>query len=142
MVVGRGPPFAYWRKVGLQAYTKICSGVLCNIVVNIVIYCTFGLCLLSVRLRGDNVSRAAAQDMYMYCFVCGVDELGMARPSHCCSGFRVAQLFSCLCNTFANKSNVCPLHENSYTSTCKLNGKNSCLSLPHISPNWVIMGPT
>ena len=35
-VVGRGPPFAYWRKVGLQAYTKICSGVLCNIVVNIV----------------------------------------------------------------------------------------------------------
>ena len=35
-IVGRGPPFAYWRKVGLQAYTKICSGVLCNIVVNIV----------------------------------------------------------------------------------------------------------
>ena len=35
-LVGRGPPFAYWRKVGLQAYTKICSGVLCNIVVNIV----------------------------------------------------------------------------------------------------------
>ena len=24
-VVGRGPPFAYWRKVGLQAYTWICS---------------------------------------------------------------------------------------------------------------------
>ena len=24
-LVGRGPPFAYWRKVGLQAYTKICS---------------------------------------------------------------------------------------------------------------------
>ena len=35
-LVGRGPPFAYWRKVGLQAYTKICSGVLCNMVVNIV----------------------------------------------------------------------------------------------------------
>ena len=31
--IGRGPPFAYWRKVGLQAYSKICSGVLCNIVV-------------------------------------------------------------------------------------------------------------
>ena len=29
--------FAYWRKVGLQAYSKICSGVLCNIVVNIVL---------------------------------------------------------------------------------------------------------
>ena len=29
MLVGRGPPFAYWR--------KICSGVLCNIVVNIVL---------------------------------------------------------------------------------------------------------
>ena len=24
IVVGRGPPFAYWRKVGLQAYTWIC----------------------------------------------------------------------------------------------------------------------
>ena len=47
-IVGRGPPFAYWRKVGLQAYTKICSGVLCNIVVNIVT-------LLHIRrLRGDN----------------------------------------------------------------------------------------
>ena len=85
-LVGRGPPFAYWRKVGLQAYTKICSGVLCNIVVNIVM-------LLHIRVvRGDNavcVCRAAAQDMYMYCFGCGVDELGMARPSHCCSGFIV-----------------------------------------------------
>ena len=38
VLVGRGPPFAYWRKVGLQAYTKICSGVLCNIVVNIVMF--------------------------------------------------------------------------------------------------------
>ena len=39
-LVGRGPPFAYWRKVGLQAYTKICSGVLCNIVVKSLCYCT------------------------------------------------------------------------------------------------------
>ena len=42
VLVGRGPPFAYWRKVGLQAYTKICSGVLCNIVVNIVMYAHSG----------------------------------------------------------------------------------------------------
>ena len=84
-IVGRGPPFAYWRKVGLQAYTKICSGVLCNIVVK-------SLCIaLSVRLRDDNaVCVSAEQLMYMYWFGCGIDELGMARPLRCCSGFIVA----------------------------------------------------
>ena len=76
----------------MQAYTKICSGVLCNIVVNIVMLLHIRVVILSVRLRGDNAVCAAAQDMYMYmyCFGCGVDELGMARPSHCCSGFIVA----------------------------------------------------
>ena len=94
-IVGRGPPFAYWRKVGLQAYTKICSGVLCNIVVNIVMLLHIPVVILSVRLRVDNAVCVSAEQllkiyMYMYCFGCGVDELGMARPSHCCSGFIVA----------------------------------------------------
>ena len=47
-----------------------------------------------VIIRGEIavlcVCRAAAQDMYMYCFGCGIDELGMARPLRCCSGFIVA----------------------------------------------------
>ena len=64
-LVGRGPPFAYWRKVGLQAYTKICSGVLCNIVVNIVML--LHIRVLSVRLRGDNAVCVSAEQLLKIC---------------------------------------------------------------------------
>ena len=50
---------------------------------------------MSVRLRDDNAVCVSAEHLLkictcIACFGCGVDELGMARSSHCCSGFIVA----------------------------------------------------
>ena len=77
-IVGRGPPFAYWRKVGLQAYTKICSGVLCNIVVNIVM-------LLHIRVVIDNAVCVSAEQLLKICtcIASGAVSMSWAWPALC-----------------------------------------------------------
>ena len=84
-LVGRGPPFAYWRKVGLQAYTKICSGVLCNIVVNIVMLLHIRVVIIELSFRGDNAVCVSAEQLLKICtcIASGAVSMSWAWPALC-----------------------------------------------------------